>query len=75
MSVLKFGVPLSDRLVCDNPACGELATGLIKFKGLETDHFTCAAHVKGLTHGRTGYRFVQLTTPGERNIPESKGTK
>lgn len=65
--VLKFGVPQSDGLRCDNPACSELANVSLTFHSIPDEVFACTEHVPGMQLRGKVKRFTKLTVPGSRN--------
>jgi hypothetical protein len=65
--VLKYGVPQSDGLRCDNPACSELANVSLTFEGIPDPVFACTEHVPGMQLRGKVKRFQKLTVPGSRN--------
>jgi len=69
--VLGFGFPSGERLLCENPACTELATFQAKIGDGKTDLFGCGEHINQLTLSHRLLRLVKLEKPGERN-PEPK---
>jgi hypothetical protein len=73
--VLKYGVPQSDNLRCDNPACSELANYSIRFAGASNEVFACAEHLPGMrvTQGGEVKRLVKLTVPGSHNKEQEVG--
>lgn len=64
--VLKYGVPIRERLLCDSPGCTELATVLIKFA--TNEHLTCDQHKTAVLKQQAMQRYVVLDMPGERNL-------
>lgn len=76
--VLKYGVPGSDRLVCDNPVCEELATHLLTVVNGSGDATqptkeicACPAHLEHLMGAYQLQRFRRLRVPGERDRGEA----
>lgn len=68
--VLKYGVPLGERIQCEAPGCDELATRQFTINGAtHIDRFSCEGHAKQITQGLSVARYVKLVVPGERNVP------
>lgn len=69
--VLRYGMPVSDGLRCENPACNELATFEVKLtRGRnEETTFQCNEHrpVIMADPNIKVLRFTKLVQPGSRN--------
>lgn len=66
MSVLKYGIPNKERLVCANPICTDLATYIIHIEN-KKELFACTEHMHGLSKGHRLMELEKLKEPGERN--------
>ena len=64
---LKFGIPYSDNLLCDNVVCQEKATTILHMKD-KKELFYCAEHFPMDVVGKPHIdRVEKLRQPGERN--------
>lgn len=74
--VLQYGFPNAERLLCDNPACEELATHIAQVYAGDTSRevFGCKTHFNQLLLGQNVKRRVTLDKPGQHNS-SSTGTE
>jgi hypothetical protein len=71
--VLRYGVPVRERLLCESPGCTELATALIRFVSAPAAHnFACDQHKHQLSRQQAVHRYIILDEPGERNPPDEE---
>lgn len=69
--VLKFGLPIGEKLLCDSPVCELPAETIVQVArpGQEPpgEVFGCAAHLSNLLIGKRVLNVHKLKIPGQRN--------
>lgn len=73
MSVLTYGMPTVNKLLCDNPVCQEYATFIAHLEG--KDVCCCTEHLGQLTDNQSLKRLERLVVAGERNHSDEESKK
>lgn len=66
---LKYNLPVSEGLLCENPSCKEYANWMIK-PPTGGEQFYCSEHMPVMAKLPMGSRPIKLDKPGNRNPPE-----